>query len=334
MGSSILQTTLADGRIRCDVCQWRCALTEGETGRCRIRSHRDGAIMVEADALVSAATIGPIEDHRLWHFFPDAQVLSVGSFGTPLVPDIGLSASHPYVVPAPGARQLAAERVVQFAEQRLCRGVLWTYNDPVVSFEWLLDGVKLGRAASRFTALTSTGYFSPEAFAMLAPYLDGMRLDVYGFSARAYQTLTGYRDWQVIFKLAAEARRRWNIHLELVLQLAEGINDSDAEVGALAKWIKAALGSLTPLHIVPTTAPQERVQAAISTAKAAGLSYVYGPQDGQATRCPHCTWVVVERGDGPTQVTGVADDACDSCGTALGLRLSLFRRNVRYELAA
>ena len=329
-----LQTTLADGRVRCGVCQWRCELAPGETGRCRIRHNEHGAIVDAAAGLVSAAAIGPIEDHRLWHFFPDAQVFGVGSFGTPLVPDIGLSSEHPYVVPTPGARELEAERVVRFAQQRLCRGVIWTYNDPAVSFEWVLDGVKLGRAASRFTALATSGYFSPEAFEQIAPYLDGMRLDVYGFSERAYRTLTGYPDWQTIFKLAADARRRWNIHLELVLQLAEGINDSDAEVTDLARWIKIALGSLTPLHIVPTTAPEHRVHAAQLAARAAGLAYVYGPEADQATRCPSCDWLIVERGAGPTQVTGVAEDACENCGTQLGLRLSLFHRSVRYEQAA
>ncbi|MDP9309809.1 MAG: radical SAM protein [Chloroflexota bacterium] len=334
MRSSILQTALTDGRIRCEVCRWRCELAPGETGCCRVRSHRDGAIMADADSLVGAATIGPIEDHRLWHFFPDAQALGVGSFGTPLVPDIGLSSAHPYVVPTPGARELAAERVVQFAEQRLCRGVVWTYNDPAVTFEWVLDGVKLGRAASRFTTITTSGYFAPAAFALLAPYLDGMRLDVYGFSDRAYQTLTGYRDWRAIFKLAAEARQRWNIHMELVLHLAAGINDSDTEVAALGKWMRVALGALTPLHILPTTAEADQVQRAITAAKAAGVSYVFGPGNNQPTRCPQCTWAVVERGDGPTQVHGVVDDACENCGTALGLRLSLFRRNVRYDAAA
>lgn len=334
MRSSILQTALTDGRIRCDVCQWRCELAPAETGRCRVRSHRDGEIMAEADSLVGAASIGPIEDHRLWHFFPDAQVFSVGSFGTPLVPDIGLSSSHPYVVPVPGARELDAERVVQFAQQRLCRGVLWTYNDPAVAFEWVLDGVKIGRAASRFTAIATSGYFTPEAFGMLAPYLDGMRLDVYGFTDRSYKTLTGYEHWRNIFKLAGEARQRWNIHIELVLHLADGINDSDTEIGALGKWMKVALGSLTPLHILPTTADEEQVQRAITTAKAAGVSHVYGPGNDQPTRCPQCSWAVVERGDGPTQVNGVLEDVCESCGTALGLRLSLFRRNVRYDIAA
>jgi pyruvate formate lyase activating enzyme len=333
MRPSLLQTRLSPDRIRCDVCQWHCVLAPGETGTCRVRSYHDDAIIADADGLVSGATIGPVEDHRLWHFFPDSQVLSLGGYGTPLAP-ADTSVSLPYAVAPADARELSPERAAQFAQQRLCRGMLWTYGDPAVGFEWVLDGVKLGRAASRFTAIATTGYFSAEAFAMLAPYLDGMRLDVYGFTDQSYGALTGFQEWRTVFKNAAEARQRWNMHIEVALHLTPGLNDSDAEVGALAKWVRVALGSLTPLHVLGAEPDHPAIEQAQATAKTTGLTFVYGPAATQPTRCPRCTWVVVERGDGPTQLNGVADDCCESCGAPLGLRTSLFRRNIRYDVAA
>lgn len=332
MQQPVLSTPQPDGRVRCDVCQWRCELASGETGRCRIRSQRDGVIIADAHGLISAATIAPIEDHRLWHFFPDAQVLSVGSFGTPLIDDRTAHASVMYGQPAADARQLPPERVVQVAEQRLCRGIVWTYSDPTVNVEWLLDGLKLAQAASRFRAITTTGYASPQVFAAIAPYLDGMRLDVFGFTDRSYQQLTGFRDWRTIFKHAAEARQRWNIHLELALYVVPGVNDSEVEIAALAKWMRVALGSLTPLHVLGSD--EQALLRVQTTARAAGIQYVYGPDRGQETRCPRCTWTVISRGDGPTLLSSIADDMCEACGSALGVRTSLFRRNVRYELAA
>ncbi|HEX6290758.1 MAG TPA: hypothetical protein VFZ66_16330 [Herpetosiphonaceae bacterium] len=288
---------------------------------------------------MSAATIGPIEDHRLWHFFPDAQVFCIGGYGTPLAPPDVPDTALPHAIAAANARELTPERVVEFAQQRLCRGILWTFGDPSVAYEWTLDGIKLGRAASRFTSIATTGYFNPELFAQMAPYLDGMRLDVYGFSAQSYQTLTGFDDWQSVFKIAAEARQRWNIHVEVALHVTAGVNDSDAEVTALSKWMRVALGSLTPLHLLSSrlsdTPPDEATfQRLHSTAKAAGVGFVYGPASHQVTRCPQCTWVVIERTDGPTQLTGVIDDTCEGCHTPLGLRTSLFRRNVRYEVVS
>lgn len=334
MHPSLLQTPLADGRIRCDVCQWRCELAPGAVGRCGVRSHTGQTISADAHSLISGATIGPIEDHRLWHFFPDAQVFSVGSFGTPLMPDSAAYADQPYALPIAGARELTAERAVQFAQQRLCRGVLWTFGDPAVALEWVYDGVKFGRAYSRFTAIATSGYFSPESFALLAPHLDGLRLDVYGFSDASYRTLTGLNDWRTIFKTVAEARQKFNIHIEVALRITVGVNDNDTEVAALAKWMRVALGSLTPLHILGETVDDTIFQRLQTAARGAGVHFVYGPAAVQSTRCPKCTWVVIERGAGPTQLTGVVDDTCEGCQSALGLRTSLFRRNVRYELAA
>ena len=106
MHPSLLQTPLADGHIRCDVCQWRCELAPGAVGHCGVRSHTGQTISADAHSLISGATIGPIEDHRLWHFFPDAQVFSVGSFGTPLMLDSAAYADQPYALPIAGAREL------------------------------------------------------------------------------------------------------------------------------------------------------------------------------------------------------------------------------------
>lgn len=329
-----LQTALPNDLIQCDVCQWHCELAPGATGRCRVRTNRNGRIVADAHGLISGATISPIEDQRLWHFFPDSQVLSIGSFGTPLDPPDPARLTTPYAVPAPNARSLTPERAVQFALQRLCRGMLWTFGDPAVNLEWVLDGVKIGRANSRWTAIATSGYFSADAFALLAPDLDGMRLDVYGFSDRSYEHLTGFHDWRSIFTRAAEARQQWNIHIEIAYQLVPGVNDSDAEIGALAKWMRGALGTLTPLHILGDRLDEATVARVVSMARSAGVQFVYGPATHQTTQCPRCSWVVIERSAGSTQISGAIDDICEECGTPLGLRTSIFRRNVRYNLTS
>ncbi len=143
MRPSLFQTKLDSGATRCDVCQWRCELLPGQQGRCQVRRNIDGVVQNEADELISAATIKPIEDLRMWHFFPDAQTFTVGSFGTPLLPQ----QTPPYgVLPTETTpRAIPAERVAAVAQERLCRGVMWMYNDPVISLEWMVDGLKLRR---------------------------------------------------------------------------------------------------------------------------------------------------------------------------------------------
>lgn len=331
MTSAILQTPLPDGRVQCQICQWRCELADDEPGRCRIRWQRGGTIVNDAHALVEHAAIGPIEDVRLWHLFPDAQVLCVGSFGTPIAHIEDGSAVSRHAVPTLKARVLAPERVAIVAQNQLCRGVVLTYGDPLIALEWTLDCLKLARAHSRFTAITTSGYFTPESFALIAPYLDGMRLDVYGFSERSYRELTGLDQWRAIFRIAAEARQRYNLHVEIAYQLVPGVNDSPAEIAALAKWLRVALGSLTPLHLLSDSADQETILRAITAATAVGLRFVYGPAADQATLCPSCSRVVVSRRQGVTQLAGIEHDHCAACHAALGMRTSLFRRDVRYE---
>ncbi len=328
MRPSLFQAPLPQEVRRCDVCQWRCELAPGETGRCGVRLHHAGSIQSEADGVVSAATIGPIEDQRLWHFFPDAQVFNVGSYGTPILTE---QAAQYGQLPEPAARrQLPAERVADFAQQRLCRGVVWAYNDPAVTLEWTLDGLKLARAGSRFTAVVSSGYFSSEAIEAIGPYLDGIRLDLLGFSDQAYVELGGIQEWQGIMAGAEWLRERWNTHIEVSLRLHAGVNDRETEIETLARWMREKLGALTPLHLLSRDG-QPTWEHLADVARAAGLEFVYGPDPDQPTRCPQCRWVVIERSAGPTQLTGVSGEVCESCGTSLGLRTSLFRRQTRYQ---
>jgi pyruvate formate lyase activating enzyme len=327
MRPSLFQTAVADDVIRCDVCAWHCRLAPDEVGRCRVRRHVAGSVECEADALVSAATIEPIEEQRLWHFFPDAQMLNIGSYGTPLQV---LPRSYA-LLPGSTPRQLKAERVVEVALEQLCRGVIWTYNDPAVTLEWTLEGMKLARAASRVTALTSSGYFSTAAVAALGPYLDGLRLDLLGWSDTAYMQLGGLPEWHAILEGAEELRAKWNTHIEVMLELHAGINDDEQQIEGLCRWIVEKLGRRTPLHISVGSngAAWERVAA---IASAVGIDYVYGPELRQATCCPRCEAVLIEREPKLTNIVGIDQDRCARCGAAVGLRNSVFQRQTRPRL--
>lgn len=234
------------------------------------------------------------------------------------------------IAPPAGARELAPERVADFAQQRLCRGGVWAYNDPAVRLEWTLDGLKLARAGSRFTILVSSGYFSAEALAAIGPYLDGLRLDLLGWTDRAYLELGGLRNWQSILEGAAWLRTHWNMHIKVYVPLYAGINDAEREIEGLARWMYDTLGNLTPLHLAAGDG-KTSVQGALAAARSAGLAFVYGPNADQTTRCPRCGSVVVARGAGLTRLTGVQADLCESCGAALGLRTSIFRRQTPYR---
>jgi pyruvate formate lyase activating enzyme len=133
-----LITPSDDGAIHCAACQWRCALRPGELGRCGVRQGTPDGIALLGHGLISGAAIGPIEDYRLWHFLPDSLALSIGGWGYAFPVD---QQRGPYAsIPEEPAkrRKLDPDRAANFALERLCRGVVWTYGEPAVNFEYVL----------------------------------------------------------------------------------------------------------------------------------------------------------------------------------------------------
>lgn len=324
-----LFTPLDNDVLRCDICQWRCELAPGQTGRCKTRTRDDQGIAVHNDGLISAATVGPVEDHRLWHFFPGTSVLSLGGWGYVFSEDQNRGQYGQIPDDEQKLRRLEPDRAATFALERLCRGIVWSYSEPAAAHEYVLDLLSTARANSRYTALVTTGYMTIEALDQIGHYLDGLCLDLRAFDDAAYRRLAGIDRWRGILDVAAHAQTRWGCHIEVVTRLHPGVNDAAEQVGEQARWIQATLGPYTPWHVLPGDAG---AAAAASVGRArrlgaeAGLFYIYGPEPAQATACPSCGAVVIERGGGAPRVVGVEQGRCAQCDTDLRLRLSIFKR--------
>lgn len=317
-----------DGRLRCGVCQWRCALGPGETGRCLVRSREGDAIVAHNDALVSAAGVGPVEEHRLWHCFPGSPVLSIGSWGYAFPTD-QQRGQYARVPDEEGRRrQLEPEKVAGVALDRLCRGVVWAFSDPSVAHEYLLDLLATCRASSRYTAIVTSGYATLAALDQIGHYLDAMSLELRAFDDAAYRRLTGADEWRAILDVAAHARARWGIHIEITTRMHPGVNDTPDQIAALAGWIRDALGPHTAWHVLPGDAGAE-ASAAVARARRAGheagLHFVYGPEPGQPTTCHACGATLIERG-GTARVVALEGSACGVCGAETSIRTSIFKR--------
>lgn len=320
---------MADGRQRCGVCQWRCTLAPGEPGRCLVRVGIEGGIDVTTDGMISGATVGPVEDHRLWHFFPDTQVLAIGGWGYAFPAD-QQRGQYAHIPEDPGKRRrLDPERAAMVALEQLCRGVVWTYSDPSVAQEYVLDLLQLCRANSRYTALVTSGYMTIESLDQIGHYLDGINLELRAFDDAAYARLAGVEHWRGILDVAAQARHRWNCHVEVTTRLHPNVNDSAEQVQVLATWIRDTLGDQTPWHVLPGDAG---AAAAATVARArrlgheVGLYFIYGPEPGQTTACPSCRAVVIERGVSAVRVAGIEGGRCAACGAELRIRMSIFKR--------
>jgi pyruvate formate lyase activating enzyme len=316
-------------QFRCNVCQWHCTLAPGQVGRCLVRSATEVGIVAENDGLISAAQFGVIEDYRLWHLLPGTPVMGVGSWGCAFPAD----QQHSQYARLPGdetkRRQLPPERVPLVALERLCRGVVWAYNDPSVSQEYLLDVLSLSRANSRYTAMITTGYHTTEALDQIGNYLDAISLDLRAFDDSAYARLAGIEHWRGILEVAAHAQHRWHCHIEVTTRMHPGVNDTPQQIEALTGWIRQTLGAQTAWHVLPGDAGSAAA-AAVNRARRIGheqgLQFIYGPDPYQSTHCTSCGTVVIERTATGTRVMGLEGSHCTSCGVDLHIRTSIFKQ--------
>jgi pyruvate formate lyase activating enzyme len=324
-----LVTDLDNGATRCNACLWRCTLRAGEQGRCLVRERLPEGIALHNAGLISAAEVKPIEDYRLWHFFPDSLMLAIGSWGYAFPVDQQRS---PYAhIPTDEAqlRELPPERVAAFALKSLCRGVVWAYGEPAVAFEYVYDLLRSCRAASRVTALSTTGYLTMEALDTFGPYLDALSLDLRGFGDTAYARLAGVPHWQDILEVAARARRHWRCHLEITTRVHHGVNDDPEELRAMVAWIINTLGVETPWHVLPGDRGVETAAAVMRARRVgheSGLHFVYGPEPNQATPCPQCGATLITRESGVIRMVGLEEGQCAACGFQPYLRTSIFKR--------
>jgi pyruvate formate lyase activating enzyme len=313
----------------CNACQWCCTLRPDELGRCNMRIGTPDGIALLNHGMISGATIGPVEDHRFWHFFPDSLVLSIGGWGYAFPADQERASYGAIPTDPAKQRRLDAERAANFALERLCRGVVWAYGEPAVNYEYVLDLLQLCRASSRYTALSTTGYMTLDALDQFGPYLDGVNLELRGFSDHAYQRLANVPSWRGILDVAVRARTHWHCHMEVTTRIHNGVNDSPDEVRELVAWIVQNLGAHTPWHVLPGDAGSATAAAATRARRLGhegGLQFIYGAEINQPTRCPSCQAVLITRNNGVARTVGLDGPRCAACGHDPQLHLSIFKK--------
>ncbi len=267
----------------CELCFHRCVLREGQAGFCRARVNRDGAIVPLNYGRVTALALDPIEKKPLRRFFPGSKVLSVGSFGCNLRCPF---CQNSEISMADGTNmaedQLSPEALAELAETQKPRGnigVAYTYNEPLVGYEYVMDTAGAVQARGMVNVLVTNGSICEEPWKRLLPRIHAANIDLKGFSADWYRRLGG--DLETVKRAIALAAD--SCHVEITTLLVTGENDSEDEVQALSRWI-ASLRRDIPLHLSrffpryhlrdrPPT-PVERIYRLAALARE-NLEYVY-----------------------------------------------------------
>ncbi len=318
---------LPQQRVRCALCPRACIVKDGERGVCGVRENRGGVYTSLLHGRARAIHVDPIEKKPLFHYLPGTEALSVGGVGCNLqcafCQNWDLSRSAPEETPADYTPPL---RIVELARRSGCPTIAYTYNEPAVFAEYLMDTADAGHEAGIRSVAVSNGYLQQEALRAIYGKMDAVKIDLKAFSETFYRRIAKGRLKPVLDSLVTlRAMKKWT---EIVYLVIPTLNDSDEELRCAAAWIKQHLGADTPLHFtrfypeyqlkyLPVT-PVATLERAKAIAEAEGLNYVYiGNVPGHAaqnTHCPQCRSLLVERaGLATVKVRIGADGACPQC---------------------
>ena len=240
-----------ENHITCRVCPHHCSLTEGQYGRCRARKNENGTIISTNYGKLTALMLDPIEKKPLRRFHPGSQILSVGSFGCnlscPFCQNHEISMHSELEI---DCRPMSPEELADLAEQ--CKmygniGVAFTYNEPLIGYEYVRDTARLVHARGMKNVLVTNGTAELSVLNEILPYIDAMNIDLKGFRAAYYQKLGGNLATVKNF-IARAACKDANCHVELTTLIVPGENDSEEEMEQEAQWI-AAINPAIPLHV-------------------------------------------------------------------------------------
>ncbi|MCD6654535.1 MAG: AmmeMemoRadiSam system radical SAM enzyme [Sulfurovum sp.] len=330
-----LSKKLEDGRIACEACNQHCKLKEGEYGICGIRKVENGQLRLLTYGLAAAMNVDPIEKKPMFHFLPGSKAFSFGTvgcnFSCKFCQNFDISQypkEHNHEV---FGRSLSPQAAVDLALQNGCQSIAYTYNEPVVFFEYTYDTAKLAHEAGLKNVYVTSGYETHKAIDTIAPFLDGMNIDIKSYSQSFYKNICGASLKPVLDTI--EYAYKKGIWIETTTLLIPGHNDSEEEIRAIAKF-QADLDVSMPWHIsgfypmykmkdVPPT-PFQTLRRAYEIGKEMGLKYVYvgniEDKTRESTYCPGCNHLVIERhGQIGQYVTNrlVNTNECPHCGTKI-----------------
>lgn len=321
---------LPERAVQCKLCPRECVVAEGDRGYCRVRENRKGTYYTLVHSRAVAAHVDPIEKKPFFHFLPGVMAFSIATGGC----NVNCKFCQNWEISQARPEQLRAlylppRELARQARRNQCPVLAYTYSEPVVFTEYVLDAAEAGHAAGLRSVVVSNGFIQQEPLRHLCQRVDAIKIDLKSFSEKYYREVVRGELRPVLETLVTVRRRaKW---MEIVYLVVPTLNDREAEFRDLARWIKANLGSDVPIHFtrfypkyllanLPPT-PVETLERAKAIAEAEGLQYTYvGNVPGHAganTFCPKCRSLLIERAGFTTSPRNLKNGRCKRCGQAV-----------------
>ncbi len=321
----------------CSLCPHKCRIREGRTGICGVRKNIGGNIELITYGVVSGKSLDPVEKKPLYHFFPGYNILSVGSYGCNMRCDFcqnwHISQNQPGMLKA---NCDIGQLVKEAGSVPGNIGLAFTYNEPVIWFEFMRDAAVKIKEAGLYTVMVSNGYVDKEPLNEITGFIDAFNIDLKAFNENFYRKLTG-ADLKSVMETLKIIKDN-DKHLEITTLIIPGRNDSIKEMEDEAKWIARELGPDIPFHLSryfpmykrddPPTPPS--VLDNLFDAASGYLKYVYigniNSEKGQDTICPGCGTTVTMRSGYNIRLMNLDKKGnCKKCGRLIYRNFTISR---------
>lgn len=235
--------------VQCLLCPHRCRISSGKTGLCGVRKNIDGTLCAMNYNRIASLSLDPIEKKPLYHFHPGSRILSVGTAGCNLkCPFCQNHSISRCTIDQTDTIEMTGETLVERALELIPEGnigIAYTYNEPTVWYEYVLDTAKTAKANGLYNVLVTNGYICQEPLERLLPYVDAMNVDLKSFDRDFYRkTLKGGLE-EVLAAITASAAK---CHVEVTTLVIPDVNDSVREIEQIASFL-AGISPEIPLHL-------------------------------------------------------------------------------------
>jgi pyruvate formate lyase activating enzyme len=317
---------LAEDRVECELCPQACTVADAERGTCGVRENRKGTYVTLVHSLACSVHADPIEKKPFFHVMPGELALSYATAGCNVeckfCQNWEISQFRPEQV---RSAYLPPEALVEAAKRSGARLTAATYSEPVIFWEYVRDAARAAIKAGLAPTVVSNGYIQPKPLQEVLPLLRAVKIDLKSFREEFYRDQLRATLKPVLESLVLI--RKADVWLEIVVLLIPTLNDSEAEVRDLARWVKTNLGADVPVHFtrfhptyrltnLPPT-PVPTLERAWSIARAQGLNFVYlgnvPSHPGENTVCPGCGEVIIRRLGYQVLENRLSGGACPDC---------------------
>ncbi len=319
------------GKILCTLCPRYCKIGEGQPGFCFIRQNHGGKLYTIGYGRPTGFAIDPIEKKPLNHFYPGSSILSFGTAGC----NLGCRFCQNWSISKAklddlNSHHASPEEVIQLAKHYNAPSIAFTYNDPTIFGEYVIDISKLAREEGIKTVMVTAGYIDKNARKDIYKYIDAANVDLKAFTERFYFKLT-FSHLNDVLDTLIWLKKETNVWFEITTLIIPDENDSPDEIKEECDWILNELGDSVPLHFTAfhpdfkmtdhQRTPEKTLSAARDIALSTGIKYCYvgniHSRDGQTTYCPNCKTPLIKRDWHSVLSNKMKDGKCYKCGTEI-----------------